>query len=124
MGLSYAQLGRYKEALTSFEQAVSASNRSPLMRAEYAYAIALSGDATRAQTELAELIEISKQRYLSAYHIAAIYVALKDNQHALEWLEKAYQDRADWMVFLKVDPRFNSLHSDQKFIDLLRRMNL
>lgn len=124
MGLSYAQLGMYKEALTSFEQAVNASNRSPLMRVEYAYAIALSGDATRAQTELAELIEISKQKYLSAYHIAAVYVALKDNVRALEWLDKAYQDRADWMVFLKVDPRFNSLHSNPKFIELLRRMNL
>ena len=124
MGLSYAQLGMHKEALTSFEQAVSASNRSPLMRAEYAYTLALSGDATGAQTELTELIEISNQKYLSAYHIAAIYVALKDNLHALEWLDKAYQDRADWMVFLKVDPRFKSLHSDPKFIELLRRMNL
>jgi tetratricopeptide (TPR) repeat protein len=124
LGLSYAQLGMHKEALASFERAVSASNRSPLMRAEYAYALALSGDATRAQTELAELIEISKQKYLSAYHIAAIYVALKENDNAFAWLEKAFQDRADWMVFLKVDPRFNSLHSDQKFIELLRRMNL
>ena len=124
MGLSYAQLGMYQEALTSFQKAVNASNRSPLMRAEYAYAVALSGDASRAQTELAELIQISNQKYLSAYHIAAIYVALKDNVHALEWLDKAYQDRADWMVFLKVDPRFKNLHSDQKFIELLRRMNL
>jgi tetratricopeptide (TPR) repeat protein len=124
MGLSYAQLGMHKEALASFEQAVKASNRSPLMRAEYAYALALSGDATRAQTELGELIEISKQKYLSAYHIAAIYVALNDTPHALEWLDKASQDRADWMVYLKVDPRFNNLHSDQKFIELLGRMNL
>jgi len=108
MGLSYVQLGMHKEARTSFEKAVNASNRSPLIRAEYAYAVALSGDATKAQTELAELIEISNQKYLSAYHIAAIYVALKDNVHALEWLDKAYHDRADWMIFLKVDPRFTA----------------
>ena len=70
------------------------------------------------------LIEMSKQRYISAYHIAAIYVGLQDKDHAFEWLEKAFQDRADWMAFLKVDPRFDSLHSDERFNNLLRRMNL
>ena len=124
LGLSYAQKGMYKEALAEFELAVNASNRSPLMRAEHTYALALSGDTTRAQAELADLIEISKQKYLSAYHLAAIYVALKDNDQAFKWLEKALQDRADWMVFLQVDPRFDRLHSDPRFIEVLRQINL
>lgn len=124
LGLSYAQKGMHKEALAEFEQAVSASNRSPLMRAEHTYALALSGDTARARTELANLIEISKQRYLSAYHLAAIYVALNDTDSAFQWLHQAVRDRADWLVFLKVDPRFNSLHSNPKFIEILRHVNL
>jgi len=124
LGLSYAQKGMYKEALAEFEQAVSASNRSPLIRSEYTYALALSGDTNRAQAELKDLIEISKQNYFSAYHIAAIYVALNDNDQAVEWLKKAFDDRADWLVFLKVDPRFTRLHSDARFNDLLRQLNL
>ena len=124
LGLSYAQKGMYKEALAEFEQAVSASNRSPLIRSEYTYALALSGDTNRAQAELKDLIEISKQNYFSAYHIAAIYAALNDNDQAIDWLKKAFDDRADWLVFLKVDPRFNRLHSDARFNDLLRQLNL
>jgi serine/threonine protein kinase/Tfp pilus assembly protein PilF len=124
MGLSYAQKGMYKEAIAEFEKAVSASSGSPLMRAEYANTLALSGDTNKAQAELKNLIEMSNQKYISAYHIAAIYVGLKDKDHAFEWLEKAFQDRADWMAFLKVDPRFDSLKSDPRFTNLLHRMNL
>jgi tetratricopeptide (TPR) repeat protein len=124
LGLSYAQKGMYNEALSEFEKAIASSGGSPLMKAEYAHTLALSGDTTKAQTELASLIELSKQKYISAYHIAAIYVGLKDKDHAFEWLERAFLDRADWMAFLKVDPRFDSLHSDSRFIDLQRRMNL
>ena len=124
LGLSYAQKGMYKEALDEFEKAIASSGTSPLMRAEYANTLALSGDTKKAADELQRLIELSKQKYLSAYHIAAIYVGLKDKDRAFEWLERAFQERADWMAFLKVDPRFDSLHSDPRFLDLLRRMNL
>jgi serine/threonine protein kinase/TolB-like protein/Tfp pilus assembly protein PilF len=124
LGLSYAQKGMYKEALAEFELAVNASNRSPLMRAEYTYALALSGDSTRAKAELADLLEISKQRYLSAYHLAAIYVALKDTDGAFHWLNEAIKNRADWLVFLKVDPRFDPLHSEPRFTEILRQVNL
>jgi serine/threonine-protein kinase len=123
LGMSYAQKGMYKEALAEFEKSM-ANSSSPLLKAEYAYALALSGDTTRAQAELDSLIEMSKQKYVSAYHIATIYVGLKDKDRAFQYLEKAFQDRADWMVFLKVDPRFDSLHSDPRFVDLLNRMNL
>lgn len=124
LGLSYAQKGMHKEALAAFELAVNASNRSPLMRAEHAYALALSGDTTRARAELADLIEISKQKYLSAYHLAAIYVALKDTDSAFRWLNESIRNRADWLVFLKVDPRFDPLHKDPRFIEILRQINL
>jgi TolB-like protein/Tfp pilus assembly protein PilF len=124
LGLSYAQKRMYKEALNEFQRAIAASKSSPLMRAEYAQTLALSGDTKGAQAELESLKELSKQRYISAYHIAAIYAALKDKGHAFEWLETAFQQRADWMVFLKVDPRFDSLHSEPKFMDLQNRLNL
>lgn len=114
----------YNEALAEFEKAISYSGSSALMKAEYANTLALSGDTTKAQTELASLLELSKQKYISAYHIAAIYVGLKDNDRAFEWLEIAFRDRDNWMAFLKVDPRFTGLHSDSRFIDLQRRMNL
>jgi len=122
LGLSYSQMGMHKEAIAEFEKAISASGDSPLMKAEYASALALAGDPSKAQAQLNNLLETSKQKYVSAYHLAAIYVGLKDKDQAFTWLNKAFQDRADWMVNLKVDPRFDSIRSDPRFAELLGRM--
>lgn len=122
LGLSYSQMGMHQEAIAEFEKAISASGDSPLMKAEYASALALSGDTSKAQAQLSNLIETSKQKYVSAYHIAAIYAGLKDKDQAFNWLNQAFQDRADWMVNLKVDPRFESLRSDPRFGELIRQM--
>ena len=126
LGLSYAQKAMYKEAVEAYEVAIAGSKGSPLMRAEYASVLALKGETDKALDELNKLKEIiaKKERYISAYHIATIYVALKDRDGAFEWLEKGFQERADWMVYLKVDPRFNSIRSDPRFSDLLKRMKL
>jgi len=123
-GLSYSQMGMHKEALAEFEKAINASGDSTLMKAEYASALALAGDTARADAQLNNLLDTSKQKYVSAYHSAAIYVGLKDKDQAFVWLNKAFQDRADWMVNLKVDPRFESLHSDPRFAELVQRMKL
>jgi serine/threonine protein kinase/Flp pilus assembly protein TadD len=124
LGLSYAQKGMYKEAVEEYEKAIESSRGSPLMRAEYASVLALNGERDKAQAELSKLEAEKKERYISAYHIATIYVALNDRNRALEWLERAFSERADWMVFLNVEPRFKSLRSDSRFTDLLRRMKL
>jgi serine/threonine-protein kinase len=124
LGLAYAQKGRYKEAVAEYEKAIEGSRGSPLMRAEYASVLALNDEREKSEAELRRLENEKKERYISAYHIAAIYTALKDRERAFEWLERAFAERADWMVFLNVDPRFKSLHSDPRFQGLLRRMNL
>jgi hypothetical protein len=49
---------------------------------------------------------------------------LGDKERALEWLEKAYEERCGWMAFLKVDPALGSLRSDGRFKDLLRRVGV
>jgi TolB-like protein/Tfp pilus assembly protein PilF/cellulose biosynthesis protein BcsQ len=122
LGLSYAQKGMSKEAVAEYEKALEASKGSALMRAEYASVLALNGERDKAQTELSKLLDEKKTRYISAYHIATIYAALKDRDRTFEMLEQAYRERADWMVFLNVDPRFKSLRSDARFTDMLQRM--
>lgn len=124
LGLSYSQLGMHKEALAEFEKAISNSGDSALMKADYASALALSGDTAKAQAQLANLIETAKTKYVSAYHIAAIYAGLKDKEQTFLWLNKAFENRADWMVNLKVDPRFDGMKSDPRFGELLGKMKL
>jgi serine/threonine-protein kinase len=123
LSLAYAQKGMYKEAIAESQKAIAASG-SMILKAELGSAYALSGNRTEAQKVIDELKEISNDRYISPYYIAMIYAGMGDKDQAFEWLEKGYEDRADYMVYLKVDPRFESLRSDPRFENLLQRIGL
>ena len=84
----------------------------------------MSGRRREAQKALDELKQLAERRYVPAYEVAAIYVGLGDESQAFAQLEKAYQEHSGWLVYLKVDPRLDSLHSDPRFQDLLRRIGL
>jgi hypothetical protein len=73
---------------------------------------------------LARLEEISSRRYVSAYDIATIHVGLGDTTSALRWLERAYQERSDGLVYLGVDPRWDGMRSNPRFAELVRRVGL
>ena len=84
---------------------------------------AAAGYRGEAQKILEQLQELSKQRYVTPYVVARIHVTLGEKDEALQWLEVAYQQRAEWMVLLKVDPCLDGLRLDPRFQDLIRRMN-
>lgn len=68
--------------------------------------------------------EQSKQAYSSAYFTAAKYAALGDNSQALAWLEKAYEERDTWLVSIMIDPIFDGVRSNPRFMNLVRNMKL
>ncbi len=72
---------------------------------------------------LEQLFVLSKERYVTPYGVARIYNALGRTDDALQWLETAYHQQAEWMLLLKVDPCFDNLRSTSCFEDLIRRMN-
>ena len=82
------------------------------------------GSGEKARRAMAELRELSKRRYVAPISIANIYSSLGDREHAFEWLEKSLEDRSRGMIFMKVDPMFDSLRPDPRFTALLRRMGL
>jgi tetratricopeptide (TPR) repeat protein len=96
----------------------------PLGIAALAHAYALSGKRAEAQKLLAELQELSKQRFVSPASVALIYVALGDKDQAFTWLEKAEKERDGILVRLKVDSRYDSLRSDPRFADLAKHVGL
>jgi serine/threonine-protein kinase len=65
----------------------------------------------------------AKTEYVSPYEIAVIHAGLGDEDRALEWLEKAFVDRATFLVYFRMDPRVWSLRADPRFEALLGRMN-
>jgi len=82
----------------------------------------LAGNRKEAERILEELKEVSARRYVSLYSIALIHLVLGDKERALEWLERAYKERAFHMVCLKVDPRLDTLRTDPRFVLLLQKM--
>jgi hypothetical protein len=68
--------------------------------------------------------ELVKQRYVPAYGFGIAYAALGDKDQAFQWLERTLQDRSWEITFLKVDPNLDSLHSDPRFSDLVKRVGL
>jgi len=65
---------------------------------------------------------MSKQAYVSSYDLAILYVGLGDKDRALEQLNKAYEERAGFIIYLNVEPLFDPLRSDPRFAELVRKM--
>lgn len=125
LGMAYEQKGMYAAAITELQKATELFEGEPIGLAALGHAYAVSGKKQEARKILEELDQLRKRRYVSAYYIAAIYAGLGEKDQAWAWLEKAYEERASWLnVRFKVDPRFDSLHSDPRYQDLLRRMNI
>jgi eukaryotic-like serine/threonine-protein kinase len=124
LGLAYERKGMYAEAITELQKAVSLVGGTVETKAELAHAYAVSGKSGEAHRILDQLNQQSKQHYVSPYLIALIYAGLGNKEQAFERLEKAYDDRSDLLVYLKVEPKLANLHSDPRFQDLLRRLRL
>ena len=123
LGLSYAENGRYAEAVTEAQSATRLDD-SPLMLALLVQVHALSGNRSEAMRVLEDLEQLTKRRYVCSYEVATAYVLLREKDQAFRWFDKAVEDRSDCMVVLAVDPRLDSLRSDPRFQDLLRRVGL
>jgi hypothetical protein len=82
----------------------------------------VSGRKDEARKVLNELKQLARKRYVSAYDF--IYVGLDEKDLAFTWLEKAYEERSWALSNIKAEPRMDSLRSDPRFQDLLRRFGL
>jgi tetratricopeptide (TPR) repeat protein len=121
LGLAYLGKGRHGDAILEF-QAARELGEGPVVLWSLGYTYAITGRRVEAGEILKELRQRSRGGYVSPYITAAIYAGLGEKDSAFKWLEKAYEEH-DWMQ-LKLDPFLDSLRSDPRFQELLRRMNL
>ncbi len=120
---AYIEKRMFAEAIAEAQKARKFSgptNSHPV--AFLGYALAKSSRQTEARVLVEELVKASTERYVSAYNIAMIYNGLDEREKALEWLEQAYKNRDQKMVFLKVEPKWNNLRDEARFQNLLRRV--
>ncbi len=124
LGQAYEQKKAFPQALAELQKAVRISHDSPQMLGALGHAYGASGNRSEAEKVLAKLMEQSRKQYVSPFYVAIVYVGLAENDKAVDWLEKAYTDRSNAIVFSKVDPQLDPLRSTPRFQPLLHRLGL
>ena len=120
---SYREKKMYPEAIAAGRRSVSRSRRRPFELSSLASVYGLAGKNREALELINELKESTQQGHISGFIFAEAYLGLGERDQALTWLERAYEDRDETMVYIKADPRWDALRSEPRFQALLRRMN-
>jgi serine/threonine-protein kinase len=124
LGLALRSIGRLEEAIVEAQKSVALSGGSPIMRAALAQTLAMASEHARAHHLLDDLMELSRQRYVSPYFLSGIYLGLGQHDNAMEYLEKAHQERSHWLLYLHIDPSMDGLRSNPRFQELLLGIGL
>jgi serine/threonine protein kinase/tetratricopeptide (TPR) repeat protein len=124
LGMALDQAGAMADAIRSYEEGVRHSRGEPLGLAFLAHGLARAGRIDEARVRLAELEEMRRHRYVSAYDLAVIHVGLGEPEAALDLLQRGYEERTHWMALLQVEPRLDPLRSHPRFVRLLQTMRL
>jgi serine/threonine-protein kinase len=129
-GAIYLSEGEYDNAVNELKKAVSLGGRQ-IVLADLGSAYGLAGKKDEATAILGQLLEMRQREYVPAICMARIYSRIGENDKAIDWLEKAFEERNGEMVFLKGEidgaaqgDSLNSLGNDPRTIDLLQKMNL
>jgi TolB-like protein/Flp pilus assembly protein TadD len=121
---AYIEKGLFTQAVAEAHASCELSPGTSQAVAFKAYANARLGKRTEARAALDQVLQVSKERFVPPYYIAMIYNGLDETAEALTWLERGFERRDPKMVFLKVEPKWNNLRDDPRFIRLLKGMNL
>jgi serine/threonine protein kinase/tetratricopeptide (TPR) repeat protein len=118
----YYQKGMYDEAIATFRKANTLSPATPVLIAELGYTQAVLGKRSEAEKALQELKELSTRRYVPAFWFAFLFSGLGEKDRAVEWLEKAFEERSGVFGYLEAEPMFDRFRSDPRVMDFLWRI--
>ncbi|MEP7000872.1 MAG: tetratricopeptide repeat protein [bacterium] len=124
LGWAYFLSGRQDAGLAELERAVSPARDNTLWLGQLGAAYGMSGKTTKGRAILRELEERAREHYVSPYHFAYVCIGLGDLELAMDWLERAVNDRAGPAYGIKGSFLFTPLHTHPRFQALLRQMKL
>ncbi len=122
LGQAYEQKAAFDLAIPELQKAVELSHGTPLMVSALAHAYARAGNKAEAEKLLAQLERDAKTKYVSPYYFAIVYLGLGDDEQAMNWLEKAFADRSNGLVFMRVEPELDHLRTNPRFLGLQQRL--
>ncbi|HEX5835243.1 MAG TPA: tetratricopeptide repeat protein, partial [Pyrinomonadaceae bacterium] len=131
LALAYVQKGMHDDAIKELRALIKAPHSGPVpdeviateteASASLGFAYAMAGKKAEAQEILNKIAALARRRYVSGLYFAIVYAGLKDNDRAVEYLNKAYEDRHPGLVLIRIEPMFDSLRSDERFKQLVQR---
>ena len=131
LALAYVQKGMHNEAIAELRKLIKSPASGPISdqiveaeseaSASLGFAYGMAGKATEAKAIINQLEALSKKRYVSPLYFAIVYTGLKDNDKAIEYLDKAFDARHPGLVLIRIEPMFDGLRGDERFKALIKR---
>jgi tetratricopeptide (TPR) repeat protein len=120
----YEQVGMYPQARDIYQKLLGFAPDDPGVLALAGHEYAVSGDAPAARKIEAQLESMRSQRYVAALYIALVWTGLGDRDRAFQWLNQAYDEDCEYLVYLSTEPMADPLRSDPRFSQLLQKLGL
>ena len=131
LALAYVQKGMHNEAIAELRKLIKAPSSGAIpdqiveaeseASASLGFAYGMAGKQAEARAIINQLDALSKRRYVSPLYSAIVYAGLKDNDKAIEYLNKAFDARHPGLVLIRIEPMFDGLQGDERFKALIRR---
>ncbi len=124
MGFVLTQMGQFEQAVAEFKQALALDKESISALTGLGHVYGKAGQRREAMQILEDLKGRAESRYVSPYHLAVVQAGLGNRAEALNLLERAANERFNWLVFLWVEPQFDDLKNEPRFAELKRQVGL
>ncbi|MGC2771444.1 MAG: protein kinase [Candidatus Sulfotelmatobacter sp.] len=124
IGRANEQMRRYPQAQQYYQSILAFAPHEPALLALLGHLYAVTGRQAAAREIISQLQQLSRSQYVPSLYVALIYIGLGEKDQAFAWLDKAYAERCDFLVYLPTDPMADPLRSDPRFLALLGRLGL
>jgi TolB-like protein/Tfp pilus assembly protein PilF len=124
LGLAYAKKGMCEEAISILQKGANLFPENPFLVSALGFSYGVTGKKDEAKKIISGFMEISKKKYFSPMFISRVYAGMGEVDKAIEWMEKAYEERDPAFSLIKSVPSHDYMHSDPRFRALLKKMGL
>ncbi len=123
-GMCYYMRAQYPDAIREYLKALVMNPDSTFPQAGVAMTLAKSGQRAEALKALDQLQAMKSRTYVSPVYVALVYLALGERDPEYVWLNKGYEDRAEWLLWLPVDPLFDDQRNDPRCRELVSKVGI
>jgi tetratricopeptide (TPR) repeat protein len=123
-GMCHYMKAQYPQAIQEYTKAQTMNPESTYVVVGLGVSFAKSGNRGAAYQAIEKLHAMEKDGYVSPAYIGLVYQALGDTDNEFLWYRKGYDDRAEWLLWLTVDPLYDGQRADPRFLDLVQKVGV